>query len=148
VSAGDSLKDEWPLDAFEEKNYHLRVYGPNGFFREFKGDQKDPLIQINCGYQKNRILKKKLTGNLELNISNLSNGKAYDVKIMDNAYKKEPVFKKIGNENETVVLDLSPSFGWYDFTVIVKGNSTFSQRFAGRVETGKESFTDPFMGKV
>jgi hypothetical protein len=32
-------------------------------------------------------------------------------------------------------------FDWYDLSV-----RSFEQRFAGRVETGKESFTDPYMG--
>jgi phospholipase C len=30
--------------------------------------------------------------------------------------------------------------------VKIKGNNLFEKRYAGRVETGKESFTDPMMG--
>jgi phospholipase C len=45
-------------------------------------------------------------------------------------------------------LNLKPSYGWYDFSIAVKGNPYFSRRFAGRVETGKETFTDPFMGRM
>lgn len=37
VKAGDSVMYEWPLQDFENENYHLRLYGPNGFFREFAG---------------------------------------------------------------------------------------------------------------
>jgi phospholipase C len=47
-----------------------------------------------------------------------------------------------------MVLDLIKTYGWYDFTVKVKGNDSFEKRYAGRVETGKESFTDPMMGGV
>jgi phospholipase C len=74
VSAGDALTDEWPLEAFEDGNYHLRVYGPNGFFGEFIGSPNDPQIKIEC-------------------------------------------------------------------------NPAFTKRYAGRVETGKESISDPFMGR-
>src|SRR5690606_23783672 len=42
VRAGDTIASEWPLDHFENREYHLRVYGPNGFFREFAGNVSDP----------------------------------------------------------------------------------------------------------
>ncbi|HSJ01662.1 MAG TPA: phospholipase C, phosphocholine-specific, partial [Verrucomicrobium sp.] len=35
VSAGDSLSYGWKVSAFEFGSYHLRAYGPNGFYREF-----------------------------------------------------------------------------------------------------------------
>src|SRR5690606_7144462 len=35
VRAGDTIGSQWPLDHFENQEYHLRAYGPNGFFREF-----------------------------------------------------------------------------------------------------------------
>ena len=51
-------------------------------------------------------------------------------------------------KGRTIVLNLKSSYGWYDFTIEIKGNTNFSRHYAGRVETGKESFTDPLMGKV
>jgi phospholipase C len=148
VKAGDELQEEWPLNNFEDSNYHLRVYGPNGFLREFQGTKNDPDISIECGYQSSRLSKKTLTGNIELKISNLNAGKPLDIKITDNAYKQNPVYKKINTGEEIIVLNLKPSYGWYDFSIAVKGNPQFNRRFAGRVETGKETFTDPFMGRI
>jgi len=141
------LKDNWLLDAFEDKNYHLKVYGPNGFFREFVGNDNDPLIQIDCGYQVSRLSQKALTGNVELKVTNLNPSHPVDIKITDNAYKTKPVYKKVSSE-EIIVLNLKSSYGWYDFSVAVKGNALFTKRYAGRVETGKETFTDPLMGRV
>jgi phospholipase C len=46
------------------------------------------------------------------------------------------------------VIDTAKTFGWYDFTVKQKGNAIFERRYAGRVETGKPTKTDPFMGRV
>src|SRR5690606_33232862 len=37
VKSGDSISYEWPITEFENGLCHLRVYGPNGFYREFKG---------------------------------------------------------------------------------------------------------------
>jgi phospholipase C len=127
VTAGDQIADEWPLTQFENGVYHLRVYGPNGFFREFKGNGNDPDIVI-------------AFHNMEVSCKGDE-----AIEITDNAYKS-------GNHtvkgNAKLVLDLSKSFGWYDFTVKVKGFTNFEQRFAGRVETGKTSFSDPLMGQV
>ena len=44
-------------------------------------------------------------------------------------------------------LDLQKSHGWYDFTVKAEGIES-AARFAGHVETGRSSFTDPLMGRV
>jgi phospholipase C len=147
ITAGDSLTDSWPLDAFKNGEYHLRIYGPNGFFREFAGNSKDPQIHIECDYQHSRLLKNKLTGNVELKIAN-SDQNPFTIIITDNAYKNDPVSKKITpSGEETIILDLKKSSGWYDFSVAAKGHPAFTKRYAGRVETGKETISDPFMGR-
>ncbi|HXE04371.1 MAG TPA: hypothetical protein VN579_00185, partial [Bryobacteraceae bacterium] len=50
----------------------------------------------------------------------------------------------------SVLLPLKRSFGWYDFTVNIDGAETdsFMRRYAGHVETGRASFSDPLMGRV
>ena len=37
VADGDTLEDSWSIRDFANRKYHLQVYGPNGFFREFIG---------------------------------------------------------------------------------------------------------------
>jgi phospholipase C len=149
VKAGDALQNEWPLDNFENAIYHLRIYGPNGFLREVAGNKIDPAIQIECEYQRSRLSKTKLTGNIELKITNTDTGKLLKIKIEDNSYKNKSIAKAIPpSGNETIILDLKKSFGWYDFSIQVKDYDNFARRYAGRVETGNESFSDPFMGKM
>lgn len=148
VTAGDSLTENWPVDAFKNAEYHLRVYGPNGFFREFAGNSKDPELMIECEYQRSRLSKNKLTGNIELKITNSDKNHVYSIEITDHGYNNKPVLKKIlPSGEESIVLNLKNSWGWYDFSVSIKGNATFTKRYAGRVETGKESVSDPFMGR-
>ena len=43
------------------------------------------------------------------------------------------------------MLPLGASGGWYDFSVRVNGQADFSRRFAGRMETGADSTSDPAM---
>jgi phospholipase C len=148
VGAGDSLIEKWPLDNFKDNNYHLRVYGPNGFFREFMGNEHDPEIHIDCEYEADALQKNQLMGNIKLSIVNLNKNNTYNISITDNAYKGAPVSKSVKpSATEVVVLNLEKSFGWYDFSVGAENNSSFIKRFAGKVETGKETSTDPFMAR-
>jgi phospholipase C len=148
VTAGDSLMDNWPLNEFENENYHLRVYGPNGFFREFKGNSADPDINIVCEYQPGLTDNKKLSGNIELNLHNLSR-QQHTIEITDHGYKTNN-HKRILNASgkSNVVLNLANSHGWYDFSVKVGGIHIFEKRYAGRVETGLPGYSDPQMGNV
>jgi len=148
VKAGDQLKDTWPLAAFDAAHYHLRVYGPNGFYREFAGDANDPQVEVQCSYQRSLTNSRKLTGNVELKLINHGSAAA-TFAINDLGYHKGELKKTVaGRTTATLVIDLSKSQGWYDFSVKVTGSGSFEQRYAGRVETGKESISDPVMGRV
>jgi phospholipase C len=144
VGAGHDLTEKWPLAFFKDEKYHLRLYGPNGFFREYMGDENDPDLEVICEYEK----KNELTGNIILRLANRHNNRVYTINVNDNAYREKNSSKKINSSgSESIVLDLSKSSGWYDFTVRVDGVEGFMKRFAGRVETGRETITDPFMGR-
>lgn len=144
IIAGDQLIDSWDLS---NGQYHLQLYGPNGFFREFKGSSNEPALDVDLGYQQGTN-KKMLTGNAELRLRNTGKQKL-TVEITDNAYKGKPQTKVVNPGAQAVIIaDLSKQSGWYDLTVKVKGNSDFEKRYAGKVETGKESITDPYMGGV
>jgi len=153
VSAGDSLNDIFAIDDFNNRQYQICVYGPNGFFREVKGSDHDPVLGISVDYERDKKDDQKLTGNIVITVINGASGQAPVVEMTDNAYKTGKHSLALGamassREQSKLVLDLSKSFGWYDFTVRVKGNAGFEKRYAGHVETGKSSFTDPFMGGV
>lgn len=149
VATGDQLEDQWAVSDFENSRYHLQVYGPNGFFREFKGNAADPAIKLNFEYQRGKTNKKNLTGNVELQIVNPQSAGTVTVEITDHAYNYGNHTKTVkAGSQATVLLDLSKSFGWYDFSVKVAGYEGFEARYAGHVETGNPGFTDPAMGRV
>jgi len=149
VKSADRLTISWPLREFEKDVYHLRVYGPNGFFREFKGSKDDPAIHVACEYQ--MTSDQKLTGNVDLILENHSDI-PLEIDILDNAYKNPPLKKRLDpgdHMGRTIIsLVLSKQFGWYDFTVRVAGSDLFLKRYAGRVDTGETGWSDPFMGRV
>lgn len=148
VQMGDTLTYQWPLDHFKDGAYHLRVYGPNGFFREMLGGTSDPELQLSCGYQKKRGFATIPSGNVEIKISNGSKNKDFNVSIVDHAYgnPEQKVTIKKGT-SVPMVVNTNKSYGWYDFSIEVNGNPNFVRRYAGRVETGKPSKSDPFMGR-
>ncbi|MBO9204453.1 MULTISPECIES: phosphocholine-specific phospholipase C [Niastella] len=148
VKAGDSITYTWPLHAFENNQYHLRLYGPNGFYREFKGNATDGEPEISLEYELDAITHKP-TGNVLLQLTNTDTHKAVQVIVKDNAYKKKDIEKEIAKGGKvTIPLALKDSYGWYDVSVTIKGANAFEKRYAGRVETGKESFSDPYMGRM
>ena len=152
VAAGDSLMDSWPLDAFENELYHLRAYGPNGFLREYKGNAADPHIEPVFEYELNAAKKKSLTGNVILKVINLDTDHKYEIEIKDHAYQKKIITKTLGQAGSQhqliITINLGNSYGWYDFSIRVAGFNHFERRYAGRVETGKMSYSDPAMGNV
>ncbi|HEK20814.1 MAG TPA: phospholipase C, phosphocholine-specific [Bacteroidetes bacterium] len=148
AKAGDTLADTWPLADFENKRYHLRTYGPNGFFREFKGHAGDPGIMISPSYER---LGNKLTGNLALTFSLNGTTTPLTVEVTDNAYKtgkKQLTVQQESFAPQNIKLDLSKQHHWYDFTITVKGFPDFERRYAGRVETGAPGISDPQMAGV
>ena len=155
---GDKLFDETLLSNFENDNYDIALYGPNGFFRSYKGDKNDAPVFIHFMYDdanRGKAGKKPAyTGKIVMSFSNQDLKKRYTIKIVDNAYRQhEPIVKDIPSANEShdpvvILLDTNSSFGWYDFSVFVESNTVFEKRYAGHIETGAASKSDPFMGGV
>ncbi|MGY0041573.1 phospholipase domain-containing protein [Pedobacter sp. NJ-S-72] len=136
VVAGDTIQDEWLLKDFTAGKYHLRVYGPNGFFREFIGDDKNPSLTVSCSYEKDKIYPLRLSGNVIVTITNIGK-QAQDVEIKDISYKTgNKTLKVPANSKTSLILDLTKNYNWYDFDVSIAGNTNFIERFAGRVENG------------
>ncbi|TKC12155.1 phospholipase C, phosphocholine-specific [Pedobacter polaris] len=147
VAKGEWLRDSWKIADFENGIYNLIVNGPNGFFRQFKGDKKDPLLSLDCTYEQSGVIK-KTTGNIQLLLESLEM-ETLQIQIIDDVYKVNTKTITIpANSKKTVTLNLQKSKGWYDFKIQVKGKSNFFKHYAGHVETGEESITDPYMGGV
>jgi phospholipase C len=129
---------------FADEGYAIEVHGPNGFYRSFTGRADSRPIEVRTSYEQTG---KDLTGNVLARLRNTT-AKSVAVEIRDNAYKTKSVSRRIEPGQETsVILHLEKSHGWYDYTVNATG-SDGEARFAGRVETGRASFTDPLMGGI
>lgn len=147
VTPGDTLTQSYVLTTFNNGLYHVRVHGPNGFFRMFMGNAADPMLNVSMGYSAAGAAQKVV---FTLTATS-STGSPYTVSIVDNSYQAATVHQVIdpAQPGATVLaLDVSRYYGWYDFSVVVSGYSSFTRRYAGHVENGSDSYTDPLMGGV
>lgn len=136
VKAGDRLIDSWALADFADNQYEMRIHGPNGFYRELAGSVDDPPLEM------------QLSARGVLHITNRGTSKV--VEVHDRSYG-EPM-RQLNVDDSAgpleLKLDLAKSHGWYDLEVRVPGHSKFVRRYAGRIETGRESISDPLIGRV
>jgi phospholipase C len=141
VGPHDHVSDSWAFGANGQTDYDLSVYGPNGFLRAFKGSLADDgraNLKVKTKYEPNQ-------GNIVLEIHNAGAAPA-SLQILD-AYSKARTAQSLA-AGRTVNLRfaLDGSFGWYDLTIQVDSDPGFQQRFAGHLETGNDSVSDPGLG--
>ncbi len=139
VKAGDVVRDTIPIG----NSYGVRVDGPNGFMREFSGSNVGSgrlgvVVDYANGSPKNGMVE------IQLSLDAASGLAGREVTIRDESYGG-PLRQLTVRRGERVsaVIDTASTRGWYDFTVQSEG---IVQRYAGRVETGAWSITDPAMG--
>jgi phospholipase C len=143
VKAGDTLRPQFSLSLFKDSKYSIEVHAPNGFYRSFSGSPESQHVQIRT---ENEMKGSTLTGNIVLHLHNTGQEKL-TVTTTDNSYGTGGDQRTLDPGPEaTIVLRSKENHGWYDFTVKIAGSDAES-RFAGRVETGRPSISDPLMAK-
>ncbi len=135
----------WHLSNFENKKYHLRIYGPNGFYREYIGDENS-FLKVESNYSMSEDLKDVL---LEIKIKNTHSKQSKSLVIENIVYDSQITKEDIKPlEEKKFKIALKKSYNWYDVSIKEEGNVQFLRRFAGHVENGLPSKTDPLMGGV
>jgi phospholipase C len=137
VRAGDVLRDALPVSSA----YRVRVDGPNGFMREFTGSSSDDQA---VAIEVTPVGGRPPSASIRIQLENRDE-KSAEAIVRDESYAAPARRITLPPRRQTSVdVDASASLGWYDFTVRTE-NVTW--RFAGRVETGKWSVTDPAFGR-
>jgi len=118
--------------------FDLSVYGPNGFYRGYKGsvapnspdlvvDTDDELLEhALCMRLTNRGSRR-----IEVTVKDVYTGRVL--------YESIPAGGSISAD-----WDLAANHHWYD--LIVEADGSFRQQLAGHIENGEDSYTDPAMG--
>lgn len=113
-----------------DENYHFEVLGPNGFVRKFKGNKKT-LIEI-------KLINNTSENKIEIKFK--SNSEKPLTVQLENKYNHQKQQIDIQFGEQIQVFDLNKMKGWYD--IIIKSENN-SWHFAGRIESGKPTVTDP-----
>lgn len=112
------------------ENYDYEVFGPNGFFRKFKGSMipETEVLFVNrvSEHRAEIIFRQRKKGNINL--------------VLENLYEKSRKNILVQQTEEKITVDLAKNKGWYDFKIT---SADCLWHFAGRVENGKVSVTDP-----
>jgi phospholipase C len=143
VDAKQRLSGVWELSETQAA-YDLWVLGPNGFHRHFTGEASPegrdgcrPEIEVSYHAEQ---------GDVAVELSNLGKVRC-SFELTPNAYYRACELSRVGPQQSLLHRwSLRRSANWYDFTVKVPELPGFTRRFAGRVETGRDSFSDPALG--
>jgi phospholipase C len=142
VGGGARGWQTWDVRSSGKSNYDFSLYGPNGFFRSFKGSvaaTSDTNLDIRSGYDCERL-------GITLEIVNRATVPSH-LHIVD-AYTHDRLEHTLRpGERLMRRCFLWESGGWYDFIITVKADASFERRLAGHVETGFDSVSDPAIGR-
>jgi phospholipase C len=145
VAAGKAVRGEYLLGDFANDRYQLRVYGPNGFYRELLGNADDPEVAFSVETALDD--QGKATGELVITARGVK-GQKFIVALQANAYGHAEFSRTIENDLTRIVVPLNESDGWYDFNLSIVNAPAFKRHYAGRIETGTASKSDPVMGRI
>jgi phospholipase C len=138
VEADRHLTDVWELGG-DAGDYDLWLIAPNGFHRHFTGRAAPHAAapEVELAY---------VRGDLAITLRN-AGVEPVELVLRPNAYTREDHRVVVPPGQDRVRhWSLDRSARWYDISVTARGLPGFLRRFAGRVETGRDSLSDPAMG--
>ncbi|MNM63151.1 Non-hemolytic phospholipase C precursor [compost metagenome] len=145
VEPGKELHGSWDVFAGDAGKYDLWVLGPNGFHRAFSGDVA-AAGAASASAPEIRVCYDIANAAVYLDLINTGSA-ACTFTVRPNAYRNDGPwsFEVPAGKQLQQHWPVGLQGNWYDFTVTASQGS-FTRRFAGRIETGKDSVSDPAMG--
>lgn len=137
VEAGKQLQGRWTTAA----TYDLWVLGPNGFHRHIAGD-----VRRGAGSALPELALRTERSTGELLIDLVNNGGAPCTFVLQaNKYLPSTPSEIAvdAHGRRSLRIGLSASKHWYDFGLRIKGQPGWLRRFAGHLEDGRPSISDP-----
>lgn len=134
------IADALSLATLGQSTYDLTVHGPNGFFREFRGSLVKRPFAINS-----RLTYDSDAGIVALEIENT--GKTgTTVRVLEGYSGKVISLTLRAGQRLSRSWALKHSFSWYDLSLTSAAEPGFLQQFAGHLESGQDSMSDPAIG--
>ncbi|MFT3819134.1 MAG: phospholipase C, phosphocholine-specific [Rubrivivax sp.] len=139
VEAGKLLQGTWTTAGA----YDLWVLGPNGFHRHFAGDVR----RASSVSQPELVLRaQRSSGELLLELVNTGNQACSFQLTANKYYAGTPSTVNVpARSSSNLRVALATSQHWYDFSLRATGVGGWLRRFAGHLENGQPSISDPAM---
>ncbi|PYD62578.1 phosphocholine-specific phospholipase C [Gluconacetobacter entanii] len=134
VAPGGTLSDRWMTDA--HGHYDLDIHGPNGFFRGFAGRMHRKYGEISVASENDPVTGKCILM-LHAPLTHFRVEDAYTGHVTDCPASASPV---------QLDIQTGETSGWYDL-ILRDRHHHLTWRIAGHVETGRDSTTDPAIGR-
>ena len=121
------------------------MLGPNGFHRHFTGNALHAFATARPNPEVH-VEGNPRSGDLLVRFSNGGNGAArFSIEMNRYVSARAETYNVVERSENVIRLSLERSKFWYDFTVRVANQPGFTRRYAGRLETGEPSISDPAM---
>jgi phospholipase C len=126
-----------------EGDYAHAIHGPNGYLFEFSGNSLDPL-QIDVIPEIIDVKSVKDAAAIQFTVAKWGSASS-KLKVI-NAYTGE--IKELAADAATsTIVEMTTVDGWYDIAFVdAAGTNNYLRRYAGHLENGKISRTDPAIG--
>lgn len=145
VEAGKSLSDYWSAVSVTAGKYDLRVFGPNGFLREFKGD----VLLAGAGRAQPEVesIDDPAGGRIILRLRN-TGAVACTLTVSPNRYSTASArtYALAAGASLDDAWSIAGVGHWYDLSVTSSSDAGYLRRVAGHIETGLASISDPAIG--
>lgn len=134
VGAGENVEDTLPI---AKKRFEFSVHGPNGFYRYYSGTTARTAYPLD-------VACKREDDDIVVTMRNTS-GPSLPLAITNyySAEEQPQHMMLAGNQVKAMRLGIAADDHWYDLKLSCRG---MSWRFAGHVETGRSSRSDPALG--
>ncbi len=139
VGAGETIMGTWY--GTSEEPYDLWVLGPNGFHRHFAGSMGDAGLHISMRSEPGRdaitlTLVNTGAGTMQIDAHPMAYAGAFPARTFDLAPGRSLAQR----------WSVAATSGWYDLALRTPSDPRYLRRFAGRLESGRDSIADPAMG--
>ncbi|MDE1177454.1 MAG: phospholipase C, phosphocholine-specific [Edaphobacter sp.] len=147
IEAGKELMVS-PWNAQSEGDYDLAVHGPNGFYRRFKGNSEEKeSLEVITTYEPERLA-------IMIEIHNQSPQSKKVTITHDEAYRLssgqlqvQTISLRPGTKAQHRI-SVAGSDRWYGLTLRSQGDGETVWQYAGHLENGRASKTDPAIGAM
>jgi phospholipase C len=142
LAAGGHLEDLLPA-AENTGVYDWTLHGPNGYVRVYRGSLQSDRLGRYLRIRQAAVKNKTPAHDFAMELTNRG-PQPLSLVLKDLAYGQKPLeFTLLPGASYTARWNIEASHHWYDIGISLLQDDAYERRYAGHVETGRASRSDP-----